>query len=64
MHKYLRAIGFSKFDRDSDMDLEKFFNDNIKKDFLVSSYASKNGRKYGQYEIEVCPHMNLIILKE
>ena len=64
MHKYLRAIGFSKFDRDSDMDLEKFFNDNIKKDFLVSSYASKNGRKYGQYEIEVCPHIGISVVAE
>lgn len=64
MHKYLRAIGFSKFDRDSDIDLEKFFNENIKKDFLVSSYASKNGRKYGQYEIEVCPHIGISVVAE
>ena len=64
MHKYLRAIGFSQFDRDNDKELEKFFNDNIKKDYLVSSYVNKNDRKYGQYEIEVSPHIGISVVAE
>lgn len=64
MHKYLRAIGFSEFDRDNDLELKKFFDENIKKECLVSSYANKNGRKYGQYDIEVCPHIGISIVAE
>ena len=29
MHKYLRAIGFSQFDRDNDVELEKFFDEKV-----------------------------------
>lgn len=62
MHKYLRAIGFSKFN--TKKQIKDFFKDNLNEQNLISTCKTKDKRIIGQYNIKVCPDAGISILKE
>ena len=62
MHKYLRAIGFSKYNTKKDID--EFFLKNLNEENLISTYTSSDGRRIGQYRIFVCHDASIHILGE
>ena len=62
MHKYLRAVGFSQFQKKSQID--DFFKDNLKDENLISTYISQDMRLCGQYNIQVCQGAGVSVIGE
>lgn len=62
MHKYLRAIGFSEFERKSQID--DLFQKNLIDKNLVSTYMSLDMRICGQYHIPVCDSAGIAVIAE
>ena len=62
MHKYLRAIGFSEFEKKSEID--NFFKENLKEGNVVSTYLSNDGRIVGQYNIGSCQSAGISVIAE
>lgn len=62
MHKYLRAVGFSNYQRKSQID--DFFKDNLKDENLISTYISQDMRLCGQYNIQVCQGAGVSVIGE
>ena len=62
MHKYLRAVGFSEFEKKSQLD--EFFNENLKDENLVSSYMTQDMRVCGQYNLPVCNGAGIAVIGE
>ena len=62
MHKYLRAVGFSNYQRKSQID--DFFKENLKDENLISTYISQDMRLCGQYNIQVCQGAGVSVIGE
>lgn len=62
MHKYLRAVGFSQFQKKSQID--DFFKENLKDENLISTYISQDMRLCGQYNIQVCQGAGVAVIGE
>ncbi len=62
MHKYLRAVGFSNFQKKSQID--DFFKENLKDENLISTYISQDMRLCGQYNIQVCQGAGVSVIGE
>ena len=62
MHKYLRAVGFSQFERKSQMD--DFFAEHLKDENLISTYLTGDMRLCGQYNIDVCSGAGISVIGE
>ena len=62
MHKYLRAIGFSQYEKKSQLD--DFFKENLKDENLISTYISQDMRLCGQYNIQVCNGAGISVIGE
>ena len=62
MHKYLRAVGFSQFQKKSQID--DFFKENLKDENLISTYISQDMRLCGQYNIQVCQGAGVSVIGE
>ena len=62
MHKYLRAVGFSQFQKKSQID--DFFKENLKDENLISTYISQDMRLCGQYNIQVCQGAGVTVIGE
>lgn len=62
MHKYLRAVGFSQYEKRSQVD--DFFKENLKDENLISTYMSSDMRLCGQYNVQVCPNAGVTIIGE
>lgn len=62
MHKYLRAVGFSTFEKKSQID--EFFNENLREQDLVSTYMSTDMRLCGQYNMNVCQGAGIAVVGE
>ena len=62
MHKYLRAVGFSEFEKKSQVD--EFFKENLKDENLISTYMTQDMRLCGQYNINVCNGAGISVIGE
>ncbi len=62
MHKYLRAVGFSNYQKKSQID--DFFKENLKDENLISTYISQDMRLCGQYNIQVCQGAGVSVIGE
>ena len=62
MHKYLRAVGFSEFEKKSQVD--EFFEKNLKDENLISTYITSDMRLCGQYNINVCNGAGISVIGE
>ena len=62
MHKYLKSIGFSNFEKKSEID--NFFKENLKEGNIVSTYLSDDGRIVGQYNISTCQSAGISVIAE
>lgn len=62
MHKYLRAVGFSQFEKKSQVD--DFFKENLKDENLISTYITQDMRLCGQYNIPVCNGAGISVIGE
>lgn len=62
MHKYLRAVGFSNFERKSQVDA--FFDEHLKDENLISTYITGDMRLCGQYNIDVCSGAGISVIGE
>ena len=62
MHKYLRAVGFSTYEKKSQLD--SFFKENLKDENLTSTYLSQDMRVCGQYNIPVCQGAGITVIGE
>lgn len=62
MHKYLRAVGFSEFEKKSQMD--EFFKTNLNDSHLISTYISQDMRVCGQYDVPVCQNAGISVIGE
>lgn len=62
MHKYLRAVGFSNYQKKSQID--DFFKENLKDENLISTYISQDMRLCGQYNINVCQGAGVSVIGE
>lgn len=62
MHKYLRAVGFSQYEKKSQVD--SFFKENLKEEHLTSTYITQDMRLCGQYNIPVCNGAGISVIGE
>ena len=62
MHKYLRAVGFSQFEKKSQVD--EFFKEHLKDKNLISTYITQDMRLCGQYNVPVCNNAGISIIGE
>lgn len=62
MHKYLRAVGFSNFEKKSQVD--EFFKENLKDENLISTFQTMDMRLCGQYNIVVCNGAGISVIGE
>ncbi|MBO6134824.1 MAG: DUF3881 family protein [Lachnospiraceae bacterium] len=62
MHKYLRAVGFSEFERVTQ--INSFFDEHLKDENLVSTYITSDMRLCGQYNIDVCSGAGISVIGE
>ncbi len=62
MHKYLRAVGFSQFEKKSQID--NFFKENLKEENLISTYITQDMRLCGQYNVPVCNGAGISVIGE
>ena len=62
MHKYLRAVGFSQYEKKSQVD--NFFKENLKEEHLISTYITQDMRLCGQYNIPVCNGAGISVIGE
>lgn len=62
MHKYLRAVGFSEFEKKSQID--EFFKENLDDTNLVSTYIGSDMRICGQYNIPICQGAGIAVIGE
>ena len=62
MHKYLRAVGFSCYERKSQID--EFFTEHLKDENLISTYTTFDMRMCGQYNIDVCSGAGISVICE
>ena len=62
MHKYLRAVGFSQYEKKSQVD--DFFKNNLKDENLISTYITQDMRLCGQYNIPVCNGAGISVIGE
>ena len=62
MHKYLRAVGFSEFEKKSQID--DFFKENLKDENLVSTYITSDMRLCGQHNLYVCNGAGIAVIGE
>lgn len=62
MHKYLRAVGFSEYEKKSEVD--EFFKNNLKESNLISTYLTTDMRMCGQYNVPVCQGAGISVIGE
>lgn len=62
MHRYLRAVGFSEFERKAQLD--EFFDEHLKNENLISTYITGDMRLCGQYNINVCSNAGISVIGE
>ena len=62
MHKYLRAIGFSKLN--TKKQIKEFIKNNLNEENLISTCKTKDKRIIGQYNIKICSNAGLSVLQE
>ena len=62
MHKYLRAVGFSQFEKKSQID--NFFKEHLKEENLISTYITQDMRLCGQYNVPVCNGAGISVIGE
>ncbi|MDO5564073.1 MAG: DUF3881 family protein [Eubacteriales bacterium] len=62
MHEYLRAVGFSSFEDNHQVD--DFILKNIEDSFLISSFIIPNGHIYGQYKIPLSSSFGISVVGE
>lgn len=62
MHRYLRAVGFSEFEKKSQVD--DFFSEHLKDENLISTYITQDMSLCGQYNIHVCAGAGISVIGE